>query len=209
LVVVVKRAAELPRETLNSYSPTEYAPWETTTRTPLPPVTTLPTAPDTRGAGLELRIMRECQRTTYGLYQRPQRTARPRAARLRRRRGSTRAQGEQRLRRGCLLADHAEQPHLDRGVSIRGPAGRLGVSASADQRLGRSLSSAQPAGSFRDTLSPVPHGSSRPGQAPVACRPDTTWPISGHPPDSSRDRIATPVLMSSLSFDTSAAIRFR
>ena len=32
--------------------------------------------------------------------------------------------------------------------------------------------------------------------------PDTTWPISGHPPGSSRDRENTPVLMSSNSIST-------
>jgi hypothetical protein len=33
-------------------------------------------------------------------------------------------------------------------------------------------------------------------QARVACMPDTAWPISGHPPGSSRDSVDTPVLMS-------------
>ncbi len=33
-------------------------------------------------------------------------------------------------------------------------------------------------------------------QAHAACMPDTAWPVSGHPPGSSRDRIDTPVLMS-------------
>ena len=46
-------------------------------------------------------------------------------------------------------------------------------------------------------------------RARVASMPDTTWPIGGHPPGSSRDRIDTPVPMSSLTFDTSTAIRLR
>ena len=32
--------------------------------------------------------------------------------------------------------------------------------------------------------------------------PDTAWPISGHPPGSSRDRIHTPVLMSTVPIST-------
>ena len=32
--------------------------------------------------------------------------------------------------------------------------------------------------------------------------PDTTWPINGHPPDSSRDRFDTPVSMSPVSLST-------
>ena len=39
--------------------------------------------------------------------------------------------------------------------------------------------------------------------------PDTTWPVSGHPPGSSRSRRNTPVPMSSQSFGTSATIRSR
>jgi hypothetical protein len=46
-------------------------------------------------------------------------------------------------------------------------------------------------------------------RARVASMPDTTWPISGHPPGSSRDTKDTPVLMSSSPFDTSAANRLR
>jgi hypothetical protein len=37
-------------------------------------------------------------------------------------------------------------------------------------------------------------------QAHVAFMPDTAWPISGHPPGSSRDPLDTPVLMSSKIF---------
>jgi len=39
-----------------------------------------------------------------------------------------------------------------------------------------------------------------PDRTHAACMPDTAWPISGHPPDSSRDCIETPV---SMSFPTS------
>ena len=39
-------------------------------------------------------------------------------------------------------------------------------------------------------------------QARVAFMPDTAWPISGHPPDSSRDRSHTPVSMSSVFIST-------
>lgn len=47
-------------------------------------------------------------------------------------------------------------------------------------------------------------------QARVASMPDTTWPIDGHPPDSSRDQMDTPVSMSpDYYYDTSPAIRFR
>ena len=39
--------------------------------------------------------------------------------------------------------------------------------------------------------------------------PDTTWPVSGYPPGSSRSRRNTPVSMSSKRFGTSATIRSR
>src|SRR6478736_2016060 len=39
-------------------------------------------------------------------------------------------------------------------------------------------------------------------RARVASMPDTAWPISGHPPDSSRDHLDTPVSMSPTSFST-------
>ena len=42
----------------------------------------------------------------------------------------------------------------------------------------------------------------QPGRAHVASMPDTTWPISGHPPGSSRDRIHTPVLMPTVPIST-------
>jgi hypothetical protein len=42
-------------------------------------------------------------------------------------------------------------------------------------------------------------------QAHVAYMPDTAWPISGHPPDSSRANSKHPVLMSPLRNDTSPA----
>src|SRR6266536_3194610 len=42
----------------------------------------------------------------------------------------------------------------------------------------------------------------RPDRAHVASMPDTTWPISGHPPGSSRDRIHTPVSMSTVPIST-------
>jgi len=38
----------------------------------------------------------------------------------------------------------------------------------------------------------------QPGRTHVASMPDTTWPIGGHPPGSSRDRRYTPVLMSTV-----------
>ena len=37
-------------------------------------------------------------------------------------------------------------------------------------------------------------------RAHVTFMPDTAWPISGHPPDSSRDRRYIPVSMSSMWF---------
>src|SRR5664279_403305 len=44
----------------------------------------------------------------------------------------------------------------------------------------------------------------------VAFMPDTAWPVNGHPPDSSRDCVNTPVLMSHIwYFDTSSAIHLR
>src|SRR5205814_8135158 len=46
-------------------------------------------------------------------------------------------------------------------------------------------------------------------RARVVYTPDTTWPVSGHPPGSSRSRRHTPVPMSSQSFGTSATIRSR
>src|ERR1019366_9098853 len=46
-------------------------------------------------------------------------------------------------------------------------------------------------------------------RARVACMPDTTWPVSGYPPGSSRGRRNTPVSMSSQGFGTSATIRSR
>jgi hypothetical protein len=52
---------------------------------------------------------------------------------------------------------------------------------------------------FRGTLSPVPHESSI-DWAHVACMPDTTWPIDGHPPGLSRSFSNTPVLMSTNPF---------
>ena len=39
-------------------------------------------------------------------------------------------------------------------------------------------------------------------RARVASMPDTTWPINGHTPDSSRDRFDTPVSMSPVSLST-------
>jgi hypothetical protein len=39
-------------------------------------------------------------------------------------------------------------------------------------------------------------------RARVASMPDTAWPISGHPPDLSRDHLDTPVSMSPESFST-------
>jgi hypothetical protein len=42
----------------------------------------------------------------------------------------------------------------------------------------------------------------QPDQARVACMPDTTWPINGHPPGSSRNSSYIPVSMSSVSFTT-------
>jgi len=42
----------------------------------------------------------------------------------------------------------------------------------------------------------------QPGQDHVAYMPDTTWPINGHPPGSSRDCGNTPVLMSTYGIST-------
>jgi hypothetical protein len=39
--------------------------------------------------------------------------------------------------------------------------------------------------------------------------PDTTWPIDRHPPGSSRDSKASPVSMSTFSYDTSSVVRLR
>jgi hypothetical protein len=38
----------------------------------------------------------------------------------------------------------------------------------------------------------------QPDRTHVACMPDTTWPINGHPPDSSQDWFDASVSMSSL-----------
>ena len=46
-------------------------------------------------------------------------------------------------------------------------------------------------------------------RARVVYMPDTTWPVSGYPPGSSRSRRNTPVSMSSKGFGTSATIRSR
>ncbi len=46
-------------------------------------------------------------------------------------------------------------------------------------------------------------------RARAAFTPDTAWPISGHPPGSSRRLLASPVLMSSSCFDASSAVRSR
>jgi hypothetical protein len=46
-------------------------------------------------------------------------------------------------------------------------------------------------------------------RARAASMPDTTWPISGHPPDLSRDPVDTPVSMSPTTFDTSSAVHLR
>ena len=58
------------------------------------------------------------------------------------------------------------------------------------------------------TGSHVPHQS--PGQAHAISMPDTTWPVSRHPPGSSRAISASPVSMSSVgAFDTSTMDRSR
>ena len=59
----------------------------------------------------------------------------------------------------------------------------------------------------RTTGSHVPHQS--PDQARAAFMPDTAWPISRHPPGSSRGNDSTPVSMSSSRFDTSSVVRSR
>src|SRR3954451_11229039 len=46
-------------------------------------------------------------------------------------------------------------------------------------------------------------------RARAAFTPDTAWPISGHPPGSSRRLLTSPVSMSSLRFDASTADRLR
>jgi hypothetical protein len=46
-------------------------------------------------------------------------------------------------------------------------------------------------------------------RARAAFTPDTTWPISGHPPGSSRRLLTSPVSMSFLRFDASSADRLR
>src|SRR6266540_5593954 len=70
-------------------------------------------------------------------------------------------------------------------------------------RLGHSLSPSSPGRQYRDAPSHVPCES--PDQAHVAYMPDTAWPISGHPPDSSRAKSKHPVLISPLRYDTSPA----
>jgi hypothetical protein len=45
------------------------------------------------------------------------------------------------------------------------------------------------------------------GQAHVASTPDTTWPVDGHPPDSSQEHLNAPVLMSSEDFRRSSSVR--
>jgi len=77
-------------------------------------------------------------------------------------------------------------------------------SLTGSARLGHSLSPSPPGRQYRDAPSHVPRES--PDQAHVAYMPDTAWPISGHPPDSSRAKSKHPVLMSPLRYDTSSAI---
>jgi hypothetical protein len=76
-------------------------------------------------------------------------------------------------------------------------------SLTGSARLGHSLSPSPPGRQYRDAPSHVPCES--PDQAHVAYMPDTAWPISGHPPDSSRAKSKHPVLMSPLRYDTSPA----
>src|SRR3954467_7057442 len=56
----------------------------------------------------------------------------------------------------------------------------------------------------------LPFRSGAAGRVHVASMPDTTWPVGGHPPGSSREPTARPRFdVVCLCFDTSAAIRLR
>src|SRR5918993_520452 len=55
----------------------------------------------------------------------------------------------------------------------------------------------------------VPCRSRRPDSRRLHAGQDTTWPINGHPPGSSRRHLTAPVLMSAACFDTSTADRSR
>jgi hypothetical protein len=69
--------------------------------------------------------------------------------------------------------------------------------------LGTLPVTSHPGRQYRDAPSHVLCES--PDQAHVAYMPDTAWPVSGHPPDSSRAKSKHPVLMPSLRYDTSSA----
>src|ERR1019366_9489073 len=71
------------------------------------------------------------------------------------------------------------------------------------------LTTPNPAGGGIGACLPTFHAAAA-DQARVACTPDTTWPVTGHPPDSSRDWMYAPVSMSHIGFfDTSSAIHSR
>jgi hypothetical protein len=57
------------------------------------------------------------------------------------------------------------------------------------------------------TSSQVPCPS--PNESHATCTPDTTWPVSRHPPYSSWEGFASPVLMSPVPFDASSVVHFR
>ena len=57
------------------------------------------------------------------------------------------------------------------------------------------------------TSSQVPCPS--PNESHATCTPDTTWPVSRHPPYSSWEGFASPVLMSPVPFDASSVVHVR
>jgi hypothetical protein len=80
------------------------------------------------------------------------------------------------------------------------PAGPATVLTPA-LRTGYSLSPPETrAGSVESGL--LPFHAEAADRARVASMPDTAWPVNGHPPDSSRDHLDTPVSMSPASFST-------
>ena len=85
----------------------------------------------------------------------------------------------------CVPATVLNPPGFSRKGRSLSPPGRAAVSGHA---LSRSIRT-------------------RPDRAHVASMPDTAWPISGHPPGSSRDRWYAPVLMSTV-FVTTRQQRF-
>src|SRR5674476_973755 len=63
------------------------------------------------------------------------------------------------------------------------------------------LTTPNPASGGIGTCLPTFHAAAA-DQARVASMPDTTWPVNGHPPDSSQDRLYAPASMSHIYIST-------